>query len=65
MNQDGTPPEAPNDQVLTAAVANDSEEKPDRSSTEKLEAQPMSYRRSRNVALMRLAFLRPGNDKAA
>jgi hypothetical protein len=64
MNQDGNHPEAPKEQVLTAAGANDSEKKPDNSSTEKVEAQPMSYRRSRDVALMKLAFLRPEDNKA-
>ena len=64
MNRDGNHPEA-HDQVLTAAVANDSEKKSDSSSTEKVEAQPMSYRRSRDVALMKLAFLRPEDNKAA
>ncbi|HEX6564512.1 MAG TPA: hypothetical protein VF020_09525 [Chthoniobacterales bacterium] len=65
MNEDGNRPEALNDQVLTAAVANDSEKKPDNSSMEKVEAQPMSYRRSRDVALMKLAFLKPEHNKAA
>ena len=69
MNRDGIPPKAPSGQVLTAALENDSEKKPHSASagalTEKLEAQSMSYRRSRDVALMKLAFLRPENDKAA
>jgi hypothetical protein len=64
INQDGNHPEA-HDQVLTAGVANDSEKKSDSSSTERVEAQPMSYRRSRDVALMKLAFLRPEDNKAA
>ena len=59
-----THPEAPRDQVLTAAVENDSEKTPDNPSTEKVEAQSMSYRRSRNVALMKLAFLRPEDNEA-
>jgi hypothetical protein len=67
LTQDGTPQKAPSDQVLTAVVENDREETPDSASagasTEKLEAQSMSYRGSRDVALMKLAFLRPGNDK--
>jgi hypothetical protein len=65
INGNGTPPEAPSDQALTVAVENDSEKKPESDSTEKLEAQSMSYRRSRNVALMKLAFLRPEDDEAA
>jgi hypothetical protein len=65
MNRDGNPPDAPIDQVLAAAVQNDSEKKPDSASTEKLEAQSMSYRRSRNVALMKLAFLRPEDNEPA
>jgi hypothetical protein len=68
MNLDGTPTEAPNHQVLTAAVENDSEKKrdsaPDGALTEKLEAQSMSYRRSRDVGLMKLALLRPEDDEA-
>jgi hypothetical protein len=66
LNRDGIPQKAPSGQVLTAAVENDREKKPhsvpDGASTEKLEAQSVSYRRSRDVALMKLAFLRPGND---
>jgi hypothetical protein len=69
LNRDGNPPQAPSRQVLTAAVENDSEKKPhsafDGASTEKLEAQSVSYRRSRNVALMKLAFLRPESDEPA
>ena len=69
LTRDGIPPEAPIGQVLTAAVENDSEKKPDSAShgasNEKPEAQSMSYRRSRDVGLMKLAFLRPENDKAA
>ncbi|HYZ71855.1 MAG TPA: hypothetical protein VE641_02175 [Chthoniobacterales bacterium] len=69
LNPDGIPPKAPTDRVLTAEVENDSEKKPDSApngaSTEKPEAQSMSYRRSRDVALMKLAFLRPENDQAA
>jgi hypothetical protein len=52
------------DQVVTVPTGSENEAK-DSDSTEKLEAQSMSYRRSRNVALMKLAFHRPGNDKAA
>ena len=67
MNRDGTPTEARNDQVLTAAVENESEKKldsaPDGALTKKLETQPMSYRRSRDVGLMKLALLRPENDE--
>ena len=59
-----TRPEAPRDQVLIAAVENDSEKTPGNPSTEKVEAQSMSYRRSRNVALMKLAFLRPEDHEA-
>ena len=69
LSLDGIPPEAPSAHVLSAAVEKDSDKKPhsasDGASTEKLEAQSMSYRRSRNVALMKLAFLRPENDEAA
>ena len=69
LNRDGISPEAPSGQVFTAAEENDSEKKPhsasDGASTEKLKAQSMSYRRSRDVALMKLAFLRPENDEAA
>jgi hypothetical protein len=65
MNRDGTDAEAPSDQVFTAAVENDGERKPDSSSTGKLEAQSMSYRRSRDVALMKLAFLQAEDNKAA
>jgi hypothetical protein len=64
MKPDGPPPEAPSDEVLTVAVQNDSENEPNSARTEKLEAQPMSYRRSRHVALMKLAFLRPEDNKA-
>jgi hypothetical protein len=60
-----TPKEAPRDQVLTAAVGNGGEKKPDNSSPEKPEAQSMSYRRSRDLALMKLAFLRPHDNEAA
>jgi hypothetical protein len=60
-----TRPKAPRDQALTAAVGNADEKKPDSSSPEKLEAQSISYRRSRDVALMKLAFLRPHDDEAA
>jgi hypothetical protein len=65
INRDGIPPETPSDQVLATAVENDSEKKPDSASMEKLEAQSISYRRSRNVALLKLALLRPENDEAA
>jgi SET domain-containing protein len=61
MNQDSIPPEAPSDAVLTVKVQNDAERKPDSASTEKLEAQSTSYRRGRQVALMKLAFVRPDN----
>jgi hypothetical protein len=64
-NRDGIPPETPSDQLLATAVENDSEKKPDGASMEKLEAQSISYRRSRNVALLKLALLRPENDEAA
>jgi len=68
MNRDGTPPQAPNYQVVTATVEDDSEKKPDSvtngAPAEKLEAQSMSYRRSRDVALMKLAFLRPEDNEA-
>ena len=64
IDRNGTPKKAPSDQVLTAAVENDGEEKPESDSTEKLETQSMSYRRSRNVALMKLAFLRPEENEA-
>jgi hypothetical protein len=60
-----TPKKAPRDQALTAAVGNANGKKPDSSSPEKLEAQSMSYRRSRDVALMKLAFLRPYDNEAA
>jgi hypothetical protein len=63
INRDGTPPEAASDHLLAAAVENDSGKKPDSASTEKLEAQSISYRRSRDVALMKLALLRPKNDE--
>ena len=65
INRDGIPPKTPSDQVLATAVENDSEKKPDSASMEKLEAQSISYRRSRNVALLKLALLRPENDEAA
>jgi hypothetical protein len=64
-NRDGIPPETPSDQVLATTVENDSEKKPDSASMGKLEAQSISYRRSRNVALLKLALLRPENDEAA
>ena len=64
-NRDDTPTDAPGDQVLTVAVENDSEKKPESASTEKLESQSMSYRRSRNVALMKLAFPGPEDNKTA
>jgi hypothetical protein len=64
-NREATPREAPSDQVLAAAVESDREKKPDSSTTEKLEAQSISYRRSRDVALMKLALLRPEDHKAA
>jgi hypothetical protein len=63
INRDGTPPEASSDRALAAAVENDSEKKPDSASTERLDAQSISYRRSRDVALMKLALLRPKNDE--
>jgi hypothetical protein len=59
-----TRPKAPRDQALTVAVGNANEKKPDSSSPEEPEAQSMSYRRSREVALMKLAFLRPHDDEA-
>ena len=65
IKRDGIPPEARTDQVLTTAVASDGEKKSDSASMEKLDAQSISYRRSRNVALMKLALLRPENDEAA
>jgi hypothetical protein len=65
INRDGSPPEAPSDQMLAAAVQNDGEKKPDSVSTEKPEAQSISYRRSRDVALMKLALLRPRDNEAA
>jgi hypothetical protein len=65
MNQDGNFPEAPSDRVLAAAVENDREKNPDSASTEKPEAQSISYRRSRDVALMKLALLRPEDNEAA
>jgi hypothetical protein len=64
INRDG-PPEAPSDQMLAAAVQNDREKKPDSVSTEKPEAQSISYRRSRDVALMKLALLLPKDNEAA
>jgi hypothetical protein len=68
LTRDGNPQKAPSGQVLTAVVENDSEKKPDSASDgasmEKLGPQSMSYRRSRDVALMKLAFLRPENDEA-
>jgi hypothetical protein len=64
MIRNDTHPEAPRDQVLTAAVENDREKTPNNPSTEKVEAQSMSYRRSRDVALMKLAFLRPEDNEA-
>jgi hypothetical protein len=51
--------------MLAAAVQNDREKKPDSVSTEKPEAQSISYRRSRDVALMKLALLRPKDNEAA
>ena len=64
-NRDGIPPETPSDQVLATTVENDTEKKPDSASTEKPEAQSISYRRSRDVALMKLALLRPEDNEAA
>ncbi|MBV8211685.1 MAG: hypothetical protein JOZ08_00500 [Verrucomicrobia bacterium] len=55
---------APTDQVLTVRAGSNSETKLDSDSKEKLESQTMSYRRSRNVALMKLAFLQPQDDEA-
>ncbi|MBV8100194.1 MAG: hypothetical protein JOZ31_13645 [Verrucomicrobia bacterium] len=60
-----THPETPRNQVLIAGVESDSEKMPDSCSPEKVEAQSTSYRRSRNVALMKLAFLRPKDDEVA
>jgi hypothetical protein len=60
-----TPQKAPRDHALIAGVENANKTKPDSSSPEELEAQSMSYRRSRNVALMKLAFLRPDDNEAA
>jgi len=57
-----THPRTPRDQIITGAVENDSDKMPDSSPPEK-EAQSMSYRRSRNVALMKLAFLRPEDNE--
>jgi len=64
MIRNDTHPEAPRDQVLTAAVENGSEKTPDNPSAEKVEPQSMSYRRSRDVALMKLAFLRPEDTES-
>ena len=50
--------------MLAAAVQNDREKKPDSISTEKPEAQSISYRRSRDVALMKLALLRAGERRS-
>jgi hypothetical protein len=61
--RDTNQPETPTDQVFTVPAVTDSQEKPDTVSIEKLEAQPMSYRRSRDVALMKLAFLKPENNE--
>jgi hypothetical protein len=52
-------PELPRDQALTLAGADGAEKKSDSFSLDRPEPQSMSYRRSRNVALMKLAFLRP------
>jgi hypothetical protein len=65
MNRDSIPPDAPGAQMSAAEAENDGENKPDRSSTGKAEVQSMSYQRSRNVALMKLAFLRPEDNRAA
>ena len=64
-NRDDTPTDAPADQVLTVAVENAAEKKPESASTGKLESQSMSYRRSRNVALMKLAIPGPEDNEAA
>jgi hypothetical protein len=56
-------PELPRDQALTLAVADGGEKKSDSFSPERPEPQSMSYRRSRNVALMKLAFLRPEGEE--
>jgi len=63
--QNDTETEIPRNEVLTAAVEKDSEKMPDSASPEKVEAQSMSYRRSRDVALMKLAFLRPEDNEEA
>jgi hypothetical protein len=63
-NRDTTPRETLSDKVFTA-VGSDSEKKPDSILKEQVEAQSISYRRSRDVALMKLAFLRPDDDETA
>jgi len=68
-NPNQTPAAAPSEQLLPVAEGNDSEKKPDSpsesASGKKLEAQSISYRRSRNVALMKLALVPPGNNQPA
>ena len=56
---------APTDQALTVRAGSVSDTKLDSSSPEKVEAQSMSYRRSRDVALIKLAFLPPENNEEA
>jgi len=65
MIRNDAEPEIPRNEVPTAAVEKDSEKMPDSASAEKIEAQSMSYRRSRDVALMKLAFLRPEDKEEA
>jgi hypothetical protein len=63
-NRQGNLPEALIDQALTVAEPSESGKKSssESASEEKVEAQSKSYRRSREVALMKLALLRPHSD---
>jgi hypothetical protein len=68
-NPNDTQAAAPSDQLRPVAEGTDSDKKPDSSSEsasgKKLEAQSISYRRSRDVALMKLALVPPGNNQPA
>lgn len=63
-NQDAKQPETLVDRVLTVAGVGKNENKSssENASGEKGEAQSKSYQRSRQVALMKLAFLRADNN---
>jgi hypothetical protein len=69
-NQEDSQRESATNQVLTVETAADSKKKLDNTTTpeiasgEKAETQSKSYQRSRNVALMKLGFLRGEESEA-